>query len=246
MKAFARALVFTVGLLLLTQFGHWGIFAALPTGHLGGRLLFFDDSPVEVQDSGLAYNYRYLSFPIVLPPATGWTFVNAPCSLDSNQGYATLTCLNTGINNLSLVERDLPASGAWTATFAFTGIGTDYPCAFLRNSSTGAIVQFGATFVNKWNSATSYNSQYATGTINGYGGAMGAITWMRVIDDATNRTFWRSADGHHWMRVHGVGRTDFTTPNKIGWGTYTNGTTFGAAGTYYVYANLMSYSLTQP
>jgi hypothetical protein len=44
----------------------------------------------------------------------------------------------------------------------------------------------------------------------------GPLIWLRIADNGTNRIVSFSVDGVLWTALHTVGRTDFITPNQVG------------------------------
>jgi hypothetical protein len=96
---------------------------------------------------------------------------------------------------------------------------------WLRNSTAGSLIHFGLTMAAgnalslqsyKFSSATVLNSNYAT-AIPG-AALLEPVNWLRYRDDGTNRYFEYSYNGIDWITYFSVGRTDFTTPDQIGWG----------------------------
>ena len=66
--------------------------------------------------------------------------------------------------------------------------------------------------VRKYTSPTVFSADYFT-TIWPHD-----LRWFKLVDDAVNRSVYASSDGVDWMLLHTVGRTDFITPNQIGFG----------------------------
>jgi len=56
-------------------------------------------------------------------------------------------------------------------------------------------------------------------------------SWARIIDDGANRICQTSPDGIHWVTLHTVSRTDFITPDQMGWLVSFSGTTAGTVTT---------------
>lgn len=148
-----------------------------------------------------------------------------------NQGAATLV---TTFGNAIIV----PASGSQnvrarvkatptppytiTSRFLFAGVSTCSVGMCLRNAGAGTLVTFyqynGGTgharlIVDKLNSPTSTNSTYAGADQNW---AIGGDFWLRINDTGVNRICSFSADGVNFVQFHSVGRTDFLTPDQIG------------------------------
>jgi hypothetical protein len=64
---------------------------------------------------------------------------------------------------------------------------------------------------HKYNSPTSYSGTYLS---RGY--SPGALLWLRIADNGTNRICSVSGDGVHWRVFHTIGRTDFLTATEVG------------------------------
>lgn len=73
----------------------------------------------------------------------------------------------------------------------------------------------------KWNSSSSVSATY----VNMGAPAFTDGIWFQIVDDNTNRTFKWSSDGVNFSKLFTVGRTDFITPNKIGFSFNTNNNT---------------------
>ena len=76
-------------------------------------------------------------------------------------------------------------------------------------------MSFGMSYIpEKWNSVTSFNASY--GSIDARSMMCGSLAWIQLQDDNTNRKTNVSADGVNWVTPHTILRTDFLTPNQIG------------------------------
>ena len=72
--------------------------------------------------------------------------------------------------------------------------------------------------VSKFTTPTSFSANYTLSwPISSYRDhfAFGAA-WVQLIDDNTNRKIRVSADGYNWQTILSVLRTDFLTPNQVG------------------------------
>lgn len=103
----------------------------------------------------------------------------------------------------------------------------------IRDSAGGACASFGIGAANtgssingvKWNSVSSYNANYYSLQISPYLG----MQFLKYTDDNTNRIISWSADGEVFVDIFSVGRTDFLTPNQIGFMADSNNTTYGSS-----------------
>jgi hypothetical protein len=55
-----------------------------------------------------------------------------------------------------------------------------------------------------------------------------APRWLRLSDDGTNRKIYYSLDGIHWIEMFSESRTNFITPDEVGFAL--NGQDSGATG----------------
>lgn len=147
-----------------------------------------------------------------------------------NQGTATATTANGGITlgivspsagiNLRCQVKTIP-SHPYTVSAAFyyatVNTGNAQGALTLRQSSDGKIIQFqvnqaGVVGSSKWNSSTAFSANYAINVPLTSSG----LHYLRITDDSTNRKFYYSHNGVDWIEVFSVSRTDFITPDQIG------------------------------
>lgn len=150
-----------------------------------------------------------------------------------NQGSSTIGYVNGG----ALLS--IPASGS----LAFRGMDKAAPATpysiiaglllnFLGVNTTDTLglyfsdgtklhtfgVGFSADYYilsGKFNTTTSYSANY---TAPPYA-TFGPLVWLKIQDDGTNRICSISADGkENWITLHSVGRTDFLTATRVGFG----------------------------
>ena len=138
--------------------------------------------------------------------------------------------------NLRILKKTAPST-PYTITIAFEwnfrgnnyyGVGFCW-----RQSSDGklvtAAIEYGGGFflnVNKWNSPTSFNSNYIGLTFQQ------GLTWLKCQDNGTNRIVSYSADGVTWIVVYTIGRTDFLTGNEVGFYVNTQNVGYGSVGSF--------------
>lgn len=185
---------------------------------------------------------------LVQPPTTGWSWVNQsgavvtePTSYESNQ-LSLASGTGTG---LSIRIRTAP-SPPYTITAALHHNGRSI-VNFLRaglcfrENATGELAiivlrgEQGQIASAKYNSATSFNSDYTSvtaGTIYG-----SRTIWLRIADNNVNRVVSYSWDAINFHQLHSVGRTDFLTADEVGWHIQTE-----AAAAFDV--NLISWEVT--
>lgn len=133
--------------------------------------------------------------------------------------------------------RSLSPTSNYTKRFYLEGIGAPGASMWgyglcLYDSTSGRFVVFIISYnsgnnssdwimkAQKWNSATSNNSDYKITAMS----LVGPIPkWMQIRDDGTNRYLDYSINGVDWVNFHTVGRTDWLTPNNIGFVALNNG-----------------------
>jgi hypothetical protein len=167
-----------------------------------------------------------------------------------NQGAATATATKGGVyfyapkgtTNARVLYKSV--TGNYTVTLGFIPhlVTSNYQSAgiALRESSTGKLILGGihnsaAYGLYKWDDATSYNAAYTitSGNFNPPSVlARSQIIWLRLSDDGTNRKYYVSYNGMNWEEIFSVGRTDFCTPNQVGFYIDDNNSTYNAYATF--------------
>jgi hypothetical protein len=168
----------------------------------------------------------------VTPPTTGWT--------QTNPGTATFTVNPdssrmiqapfVGGDNWRIETRLLNFNVNYTVEMCLPVIVPNYLTMFaglILMDNAGAFIQFGISYDAgvggqqlkidgiKWNSATSFASDYnriASTAISQ------DVTWFRARDNGVNRYLECSNDGQGWVTIFSQLRTDFITPTKVGYG----------------------------
>jgi hypothetical protein len=165
-----------------------------------------------------------------------------------NQGGATTTQTASGItcfaptqglaDNWRLRVKAAPATPyTITAYFLSNQLPSQADALIWRDSGTGKIIlnlgQGGDTGgnVRKYTNPTTYASDYV------FGNSVSRPGWYRISDDGTLRKVFMSGDGLNWWLLHSVARTDFLTPDQVGFA-------FQAYGSYDYYTNLVSWAQT--
>lgn len=165
---------------------------------------------------------------LVLPPTSGWSWVNQGTSTitDVGDGRVVLGAPSAGGNNLVARVRTAPAT-PYTLIARVDGAcitlgGNDGWGVCFRESSTSEITMFyrqptDATpaCVENWTNPTTFSASLAN---TAYLAA--TPTWFRLTDDGTNLTFALSYDGFSasFIQIHTMGRTTFMAggPDQIG------------------------------
>jgi len=169
-------------------------------------------------------------------------FNQGGASLEASNGHVALIVPDSSGDNLRIREKNTPVT-PYTITVAFNLLvpAEDFSSAglVLRDSVGGGLVtlrlEFGTTpdvDVSKWTNATTFNSTYAA-TTTPMNPLSSGLLYLRFTDNGTNRISYMSYDGVNFIQIHSVSRTDFITPDKIGFYVDVNAVTTGAIGTFY-------------
>jgi hypothetical protein len=207
-----------------------GAYASLPAAGTAGRGYLATDGPLLLVDSGSAWTAFGPLWKLTPPVDASFAWVNqGSATTDTTRGSVVLanTSNNSGSYGLNVRKIAAPGSTPYTVTallmpqFSVAGTYTEAGIC-LRESSSGKLILFtvrnnaGAfqLLVSKFSSATASAGDYAT-SANAL--MVGSYWWMRISDDGTNRKCQFSRDGFNWQTYHSVGRTDYLTPNEVGY-----------------------------
>jgi hypothetical protein len=217
----------------------------LPPAARPGMMFLPTDSPTPAVYDGSAWQGAGLLSTFTKPPAAGtWTALNSPQALTSYQG--SLLYPGTAVSGDSVrgYYRQAPTA-PYTVDVAFTlstpMVGSWFGGVLWLDSSAGKITTLGVGLPGttptawwqslKYNSATSYNSYYDFKHNNNkvaLGGLYAGVHWARLTDDGTNRRLALSSNGLDWSEILSVVRTDWHTPDRVGF--FINSTTTSWAG----------------
>lgn len=219
----------------------YGPYSAMPAAGITGRTWRCSDCDSEYLDTGSAWvrtRFGINGFGAYPPPdQTGWTqsAMNSGSSITQDKDSRLMEVVPVNGDNWRIEYKTLSTSSNYivSAHFEYAGVNTPsiWQGLILRDGS-GKLISFGFSYgasnfdqwimaCMKWNSITSYNSDYARNagtTVNG-----GHFNpWLRIRDDGTNRYFEYSQNGMDWSRYASHGRTDFMTATQWGWGANAN------------------------
>lgn len=99
-------------------------------------------------------------------------------------------------------------------------------------NSSGASVNFGVDCEGKllaWKN-TDHNT-FLGFYVTALARTPNSAVWLRIGDDGAVRTCEYSSDGQNWALFHSVSRTDYITPDRVGWSVTNNNTTYRAGAT---------------
>jgi hypothetical protein len=209
-----------------------GAYASAPsTPASDGDMYQCTDCPLTMLGLSGAWVYFHKGQKIGLPSQLT-TWMNQGTSVLTSFGpFRSITPQPFATANVRGYEKALPASSNYTVTirlrmvgpntsFANCGIylrnatnGLMHVIAFVGRSATGSINALEQTIgVGKYSNVTTYNSDYLA-PVNW---ERPDELWFRFKDDGANRISYISADGYTWLQLHTVGRTDFVTPDTVG------------------------------
>ncbi len=174
-------------------------------------------------------------FPMVDPNLAGittWVNQGGATVSSANGGIVLSTPAGSGSDSVRLRVKTAPATpytitAAYLCNFPFvSGVFTGL---VWRDSSSGKFTQVGPFYSSgvqtqklvyaalKWSSPTTFSAYY---TLTGGGTNVmyseGPIHWIRIADDGATRTAGVSTDGQNFTTILSVGRTDFQTPDQVG------------------------------
>lgn len=214
-----------------------GVYASRPTVGHPGRLYFCTDNGNVYKDNGTTWDLAALGgsgLAGVEPPSASWsTTTLGSATVAADKGGRLFTVVSAAGVNVRVEYRTLSPTSNYTATFY---LGCTFPLTnqvlggiFLRNSSSGSLIHFGPSYdtgtatspymqASQWTNATTFSANYQVTSIP----TVYFINWWRIRDDGTNRYFEYSYDGFEWQTFFSGGRTNFITPDQIGWGAFNN------------------------
>jgi hypothetical protein len=191
-----------------------------------GRLFLPSNGFVIERDTGSAWGPWGPVFPFVAPINADFSDFNSP-SITTTNGGVFLSIPASASSSLRGRDKATPTV-PYTITAAFLlnliaantidtlGLvfsdGTKY-ASFGVGYNTG--VDGGYYLLSgKWNTATSYSANYTATPFSQFG----SVVWLRIADNNTNRVCSISGDGVNFITFHSIGRTDFLTATRVGWG----------------------------
>jgi hypothetical protein len=218
-----------------------GTYANLPSASKNGIMYWSSNGPILSRDNGSTIDSFGPIYPLTPPVLGNFTWVNQSSNGSATTTYGGIYLASAGGvagYDFKLLVNSAPAA-PYKATMCLLPNGA--PCGnntfmgiCLRNSSSGKIVTFGlgagnAPFIraDKWDSPTALDSGYYSTE----SWIIPCPVWLQIYDDNTNRNFNTSADGQNFALAYQIGRTDFITPDQVGFHigdqSGTSGRTYG-------------------
>lgn len=215
----------------------FGAYASLPAAGSAGLVYYCTDCDAVFRDNGTTWDrvrFGVGGTTQPIPPTSGWsTTTMGSATVAADKDGRLITAPSAAGDNWRVEYRTLTPTSNYTFTAYIEHMSAyvdgSYSGLVLRNSSSGSMVIFGPDLVPsngaatriramKWTNATTYSADYGTAR-KSYELPGGAIPkWFRIRDDGTTRYFEYSPNGIDWFPFTTTSRTDFITPDQIGWG----------------------------
>lgn len=212
-----------------------GTYASIPAAGTSGNVYLPSNGFSLYRDSGSAWVPWGPLFPLVDPNLVSWTAVNSPTVSTTRGGIFIQAPANAG-DNVRMYVTSVP-SAPYTRTLVMLPLMVTenyHACGMvLRESSSGKFVtlginQDGKLQISKWTNATTFSADYLA--FPGNVGVVGinGIVALQLSDNSTNRISRVGRDGQNVIDMHTVGRTDFITPDQIGFFVNSNNASHSA------------------
>lgn len=209
----------------------YGTYASLPATCTKGDVYYTSDSIYTfVATATNTWTPFYKGRQVTIPVDSGYSWVNqGGATLSTSSGNFLLYApASAGDNNRIRVKTAPATPYTIEAGFLLSAAKTNFFGGGIlwRNSGSGSFVLVsvgGGTYSNlgqsKWTNATTYSADY---TLSPDPTPGDCEVWVRLADDGVNRTVSWSFDSVNWTQVHTVGRTDYITPDQIGFSANSN------------------------
>lgn len=159
------------------------------------------------------------------PAASGFTLTDGANSALTDVG-ASLQFSASGSSTPAVKIAHVAVGATFTVTARVTACIQSGTSGFmgitLYDSATGYYLSFG--FGGSYASLGLRRASTLSAAVNQVGpqwlGFSGKLAWLRIVQDASHRTFYISPDGNTWYQYYQTVNTDYLTPDKIGLGGY--------------------------
>jgi len=205
------------------------------TAYAAGRVLLPSNGVQLYRDTGSALAPWGPIFPFTAPVDGDYSWVNqGSATVSTTIGGIHLTAPASTVDSWRIREKTAPTP-PYTIDIAFlpsfgapsSAAHWHYFGAIFRESSTGRLetltVLINAAIIYnlvayRWTSPTVFSSSIKT---TGY--LPGAVCWLRIEDDNTDRKGYVSGDGQNWDEIYSTPRTTFLTADRVGFGINNDG-----------------------
>lgn len=218
-------------------------FASRALSQKSGLIQRYYDSPMLGRDNQNGFDFWGPIYYLTNPNLLSWSWNNqGTATSDTTKGGIIISTSDAQIRGL---EHNIPTA-PYTATAIFLPLfySSNFQLVgmYLRNSTSGNLVVMGVgegghVKTEKWTNPSTFNAAYSD--IIHYS-LLGNPRIFRIKDNNTTRFLQASVDGNNFITLFSTTRTDFTTPDKIGFFAYSNTTNPPAI------INLLSWKETQP
>lgn len=200
-----------------------------PGGALVGDLFIPNDGAVVERYTGSVWSPWGPIYPLVAPDPAAFSWVNqGTATLDTTHDGIILAEPTPGGRNGRLRVKSIPTA-PYTLTVAFTVLVGLSPGdaveagLVLRDSASGNLVYFTEIYLSGAHWLGYYRqsdpSTFVSGTnLGSVAPAVGmSLLWLRIEDDGSSyRTCSYSLNGQTWFQATQQSRTDYITPDQIG------------------------------
>jgi len=206
------------------------VFANLPSSANAGDIYWSTDNGLMYRYTGTAWQAFYNNIPLVLPPTTGWSWLNQGTATVSNVANNSLTITGPAdsANSYKCYVRSAPAT-PWIldTAFLFNTAMANYATVGIVavESSTGKFYSYGFQFNGQGNSLPWFVQSKYTNTTT-FSSDAGFYPYglnqnpmrLRFTDNGTLFTMAYSNDGITWVTMFSESRTAWlaTGVNQIG------------------------------
>lgn len=218
----------------------YGVLADMPIASVKGRIYRPTDGLFHYHDDGAVWRAFFGTLPVVPPVEADFTWVNqGGATIDESHGAIMMTVPGNSGDSLRMLTQAIP-SAPYIATLglimtpapnlSFAGDGL-----ILRDSASGKvkILQLqqdaGAKLsVDHFSDATTYVNGTYRQSLTG----VGAVVWLQIEDDGTNRFYRYSLDGFNFQQIFSEGNAVYMTPDQIGFAGTAQSTSTGHKVTF--------------
>jgi hypothetical protein len=197
-----------------------------PSATSAGILYFPSDAPYVFRDNGSTWDALGPFWKLTPPVSADFAWVNqGTATLSTANGFSYLENLtsNGGAEGLNIRKKSAPAT-PYTVTMALlpqSAAGLIQVGMLWRDAGTGKLStltvrnESGAfnVLTMKYTNPTTFSAVYTNAPNNFWAGN---LVWMRLSDDGVDRKFQLSRDGYNFQTIQSVTRTDFHTPDEVG------------------------------
>jgi hypothetical protein len=204
-------------------------YANIPAAGTEGDLFLPTDGYAVYRDDGADWIPWGPIFPMTVPPATGWSWVNQSTSFieDADGGLFLVTSGSAGSESLRAYVQSLPGpsgytieAGAWV-TQNLLSSGVTRTGVAVRDSATGRLTVIWVSRdsgsriqVSRYNSPTSFNTHLVNSTLQT--ASTSFAWWFRIMEVAGNLIYQISPDRRFWVTLTSEAVGAFLTPDQVG------------------------------